>query len=315
MLNVKISKKDFHKYPLLSPLLEIHDTPKSLNFKVKDENILQDFLNKKFNGGDYKILTIVGSRRYSNYGKDIVEYILKGLRGQKIIIVSGLALGIDALAHAGAIKNELKTISFPGSGLGENIIYPATNRNLANQILETENLLISEYEEKSKSQIYYFPERNRLMAAISDAVLIIEASEKSGTLITARLAMEYNKNVGVIPNNILSEGSIGSNKLIRDGAMPILHFTDVLELLQIQQTTESVLSSQDNLKNILESLTEIEKVIFKKILKEGNLDKEILLNKLAKENKIKHTEAIVALMSLEINGLIKEELGEIRIIK
>lgn len=314
MIEVKILKKDFSKYPLLQPLLEIKDTPKNLNFKINNKDILKNFLNKNFNGMDYKVLTIVGSRKYTSYGKDVLEYLLRNIKGEKVIIISGLAIGIDALAHKNALKNNLKTISIPGSGLNEKVLYPAQNRGLAKEILETNNLLVSEYNDLDKGQIYYFPARNRLMAAISDAVLIIEATEKSGTLITARLAMEYGKDVGVIPNNILSLSSVGSNKLIQAGAMPILNVDDIFELLRLEKSDILNNLAEKTLKEIIETLNNTEKKIFQKVLKVGSIEKDILFNELQNE-KINYTEGIVALMSLEVNNLIVEEMGEIRIRK
>lgn len=314
MINIKILKKDFSKYPLLQPLLEIKDTPKNLNFKINNKDILKNFLNKNFNGMDYKVLTIVGSRKYTSYGKDVLEYLLRNIKGEKVIIISGLAIGIDALAHKNALKNNLKTISIPGSGLNEKVLYPAQNRGLAKEILETNNLLVSEYNDLDKGQIYYFPARNRLMAAISDAVLIIEATEKSGTLITARLAMEYGKDVGVIPNNILSLSSVGSNKLIQAGAMPILNVDDIFELLRLEKSDILNNLAEKTLKEIIETLNNTEKKIFQKVLKVGSIEKDILFNELQNE-KINYTEGIVALMSLEVNNLIVEEMGEIRIRK
>lgn len=314
MFNLKISKKDFAKYPLLAPLLEISDIPKSLNFKVNNENILDNFLHKKFNGKDYKVLTIVGSRKNSLYGKDILNSLLESLEGETILIVSGLALGIDAYAHRGALEYKFKTLAIPGSGLGEKIIYPASNRTLARDILEQGNLLISEYEEEVKGEKYFFPARNRLMAAISDAVLIIEASEQSGTLITARLAMEYGKEVGVIPNNILALGSVGSNKLMQAGAMPILEADDILDLLHLENKKSRVLDlSSAEFQEKIESLSETEQILYKLILKAGSLEKNALLEEVSQE--INSTASLVALMSLEIKGLIKEELGEVRLRK
>lgn len=320
--SVKISQKDFHKYSLLSPLLEIRDTPKELYFKFKNEEILNNFLQKSFNKEEYKILTVVGSRRNTNYGKEALDYLLKYLTGQKIIIISGLALGIDSWAHKLALKNNFPTISIPGSGLSSKVLYPASNLELAENILESENIIISEYEEDKKSQMYFFPSRNRIMAAISDAVLIVEAGEKSGTLITARLAMEYGKNVGVIPNNIFAEASLGSNKLIQDGATPVLNEADILEMLRISENNQAILDlnfynekDKENLKNILEKLSDNERNLLQKIILAGNIEKDILLNEIEEEFGTTYTDSLVALMSLEINGFIKEELGEIRIIK
>lgn len=317
----KISKEDFHKYKLLIPLLEIYDIPKELYFKSKNENILNNFLNKEKDKKEYKILTIVGSRKNSNYGKDCVEYFLKLLKDYPIIIVSGLAFGIDTLAHQNALKNNLPTISIPGSGLSFEKLYPIQNINLAKEILEKENIFMSEWEDNVKSELYFFPKRNRIMAAISDAVLIVEAGEKSGTLITARLAMEYGKNVGVIPNNIFSENSIGSNELIKNGATPITKLDDILEMLNITKYGE-----QENIFNNLNinenkidfenlNISENEKIILEIIIREGNIQKEILIQKLELENNLTYTDVVVALMQLEINNFIKEEFGEIRIKK
>ncbi|MEA4910676.1 hypothetical protein SDC9_07838 [bioreactor metagenome] len=318
----KIEKKDFHKYALLSPLLEIRDAPKELYFKFKDEEILNNFLQKTFDGEEYKILTVVGSRRNTNYGKEVLDYLLKYLVGEKIVVVSGLALGIDSWAHKTALKNNFPTISIPGSGLSSAVLYPANNLELAENILENNNLMISEYEEDKKSQMYFFPARNRIMAAISDAVLIVEAGEKSGTLITARLAMEYGKNVGVIPNNIFAEASLGSNKLIQDGATPVLSELDILEMLRISENSQRVLDlnfytkeNEEQLKKLLNKLNKNERNLLQKIIEAGSVEKDILLSEVEEEFGTSYTDSLVALMSLEINGFIKEEMGEIRIIK
>lgn len=322
VFSTKILKEDFSKYKLLSPLLEIHDTPKFLNIKSKNKNVLESILNKNIDGKDYKILTIVGSRKNSAYGREVLEYLLKNLVGENIIVVSGLALGIDTLSHTNALKNNLPTISVPGSGLGRNVLYPSGNINLAEEIIKKDGILLSEFEDDMKSQLYFFPARNRIMAAISDAVLIVEAGEKSGTLITARLAMEYGKNVGVIPNNIFAGGSVGSNELIKSGASPITKIEDILEILNISLDGQGLLDLDFNkkgdiekLKSILDSMNDNERNILEKIIQSGSIEKDILLRELEEEYGLNYTDALVSLMSLEINGFIKEELGEIRIVK
>ncbi len=319
---VKILKKDFYKYALLSPLLEIKDTPKQLFIKYKSKENLDNFLNKNFDGEDYKVLTIVGSRKNTNYGKEVLSYLLKYLTGEKVIIVSGLALGVDSLAHKFSLKNDLPTISIPGSGLSKKVLYPSQNISLAEDLLKAENIFISEYEIDRKSEIYFFPARNRVMAAISDAVLIVEAGEKSGTLITAKLALDYNKDVGVIPNNIFAEGSVGSNKLIKEGATPILNITDLLDFLNINKDVQGVLAlnfnneeEKNKFKNILDTLSEYEKNILQKVLQAGSIEKDILLENLEEEYNMSYTDSLVALMSLEINGFIKEKEGEIGIVR
>ncbi|MEN9338404.1 MAG: hypothetical protein RI945_129 [Candidatus Parcubacteria bacterium] len=320
--SLEISKEDFHKYKLLSPLLEIHDTPKKLFFKSKNKQILESFLSKNINGKDFKVLTIVGSRRNSHYGKDALEYLMRDLKKENIIIVSGLALGTDSLAHTNAIKNNLPTISIPGSGLGERVLYPASNLSLAREIIDTNNIFISEYSPDKKSQLYFFPARNRIMAAISDAVLIVEAGEKSGTLITARLAMEYGKNVGVLPNSIFAEVSRGSNRLMQEGAITVLSSQDILEMLSISKDEQGLLELDfnnkkhtDRLKEVLDSLNHNERRILEKVLQNGSLEKDILLKDLEEEYGLSYTDSLVALMSLEINGFIKEEMGEIRLVR
>ena len=160
------------------------------------------------------------------------------------------------------------------------------------------------------------------MAAISDAVLIIEAGEKSGTLITGRLAMEYGKNVGVIPNNIFAEGSSGSNELIKNGATPVTKVEDILEMLNLSREGNGILDlnfnkKEDNakLKEILDSLSDNERFVLEKIIQSGNVNKEILIKEMEENFDMNYTDSLVSLMSLEINGFIKEELGEIRIVK
>src|SRR3989344_5297892 len=138
-----------------------------------------------------KELFIVGSRKYTTYGKEACEKLIEGLRGYPIVIVSGLALGIDSIAHKKALDVGLTTIAFPGSGLDPKVLYPATNAHLAERIVEAGGAVISEFEPDFRATPWSFPQRNRLMAGISDAVLVIEAEQKSGTLITSRLATEY----------------------------------------------------------------------------------------------------------------------------
>ena len=161
------------------------------------------------------LLCVVGSRKYSAYGHDAIEKIILGLTGYPITIVSGLALGIDTLAHQFALSAGLKTLAWPGSGLNPKVIYPSTNYRLAEKILIEGGCLLSEYEPNQPATLYTFPRRNRLMAGLAKATLIIEAGAKSGTLITARLATEYNRDVLAVPGSIFSPNSYGSNWLIR----------------------------------------------------------------------------------------------------
>ncbi len=178
-----------------------------------------------------KYLAIVGSRKFSSYGKQACEHIIEGLRGYPITIVSGLALGIDSIAHHKAVECGLHCVAVPGSGLAPQTLYPPKNHRLAEKIIENDGCLISEFEPEMPALPWMFPQRNRIMAGLCDAVLIIEAEEKSGTLITARLALDYNREVLTIPHSIFSANGTGSNKLLKDGAHLVTSAKDILEIL------------------------------------------------------------------------------------
>ena len=180
-------------------------------------------------GDDLKFLAVVGSRKHTNYGKDACEKLIAGLKGYPVVIVSGLALGIDSVAHRAALDNGLKTIAIPGSGLDRHAIHPQTNVGLAERILKNGGCLLSEYKPDFRATLWSFPQRNRIMAGLSHAVLVIEEEEKSGTLITARLATDYNRDVLTLPGSIFSKSSNGTNMLLRMGATPIRHSADILE--------------------------------------------------------------------------------------
>lgn len=187
-----------------------------------------------FGAPHHKLITIVGSRLSSEYSRQVVEEICKSLAGQPVSIVSGLARGVDTYAHTFALKYDLHTIAIVGSGLEDRVLYPRSNLKLAHKIIKSGGLLISEYESKYRSQSWMFPARNRIMAGISDLVIIIEAKEKSGTLITARLATDYNRDVMVIPNSIYSNHSKGSNELLKQGAYVYTEPKDIFNLLNLE---------------------------------------------------------------------------------
>jgi DNA processing protein len=245
-------------------------------------------------------LAVVGSRKCTTYGKDAVKKLISGLRGYPIAIVSGLAVGIDALSHEAALDAGLYAVAFPGSGLSEEVFFPTTSWKLAQKIVESGGCLISEFEPDFKAQYYTFPMRNRLVAGISKAALIIEAQEKSGTLITARMALDYNKDVLAVPGNIGSDFSKGTNKLIRSGATPITCSDDILEALGFKTDDEN------KQKSLFEDALPEEKAVLE-ILREPQARDDLL-----RLMKRPTAEANALLSVMEIKGLIKEELGEIR---
>lgn len=282
----QITEINFENFPEL--LKEINDPPKSLRLRGE--------LPKEGN----KLLAIVGSRKYSSYGRDVCEGLIAGLAGYPITIVSGLALGIDSIAHRAALKNGLQTIAIPGSGLSSRAIHPQAHADLADEIVESGGGLLSEYPDDMKSTIWSFPQRNRIMAGMCHATIVIEAQTKSGTLITSRLATEYNREVGAVPGPISSPSSDGPHMLIRLGAALIRHSDDILELLGLKNKNEnqSLIDADD--------LTD-EEQIFIKIL-----ETPITRDELIRKGKMDVSKSNAVLSLLEIKGLIVEELGEVR---
>ena len=205
-------------------LAEIPDPPKVLHMRGSLDRI-----------AGTKLVTVVGSRAYTSYGKSVCESLIKSLAGYPITIVSGLAIGIDSIAHRAALDAGLPTIAFPGSGLDWKALHPKQHRGLAEEILEAGGALISEFKNDTIGAIWTFPRRNRIKAGLSDMVIIIEAEEASGTLITARLGTEYNRIVGAVPGSITSPNSKGTNWLIRLGAVPITSSTDILQELGLAE--------------------------------------------------------------------------------
>lgn len=271
-----------------SQLLEIPQPPKKL------------FLAGELPPPETIFLSVVGSRKYTNYGKDVCESIIEGLSGFPIAIVSGLALGIDSIAHRAAMRAGLATVAVPGSGLHPSVIHPRTHVALAEEIVKKGGALLSEFEPNFQAALWTFPQRNRIMAGLSRAVLIIEAEERSGTLITSRLATEYNRDVYVIPNSIFAQGSRGSNKLLKQGAYPITSAADILNLFGLAQETSAV-SAQT-----LTELSEDEQKIFT-ILSESLPRDEII-----RASGFDISSANTLLSVMEIKGLIIERGGEIR---
>ena len=174
-------------------------------------------------------VAIVGTRRATSYGKDIAFKIAETLAQEGVIIVSGLALGIDSAAHEGALAAGGKTWAVLGSGI-ENI-WPRANLKLAGRILESGGALISEYPPGTKAQFFTFPQRNRIVAGLSKLIIVVEAPEKSGALITARLALEAGREVAVVPGDITRANFLGANRLLREGAHPIAEPQDALYLI------------------------------------------------------------------------------------
>lgn len=176
-------------------------------------------------------VAIVGSRAVSPYGKQITQRLARELAERGIVIVSGLALGVDGIAHAACLEAGGTTVAVLANGL--DMIYPASHTQLAHRILEQGGTIMSEYAAGMPGFKYNFIARNRIVAGLSDALLITEATEKSGTLHTARFAMEQGRDVLAVPGNITSPGSVGTNNLIKTGAVPVTGIDDILFALGV----------------------------------------------------------------------------------
>jgi len=279
--------RELEKDEFPEQLLEIPQPPKKL------------FLAGVLPPTETRLLAVVGSRKCTNYGVDACEKIIEGLAGYPVAIVSGLALGIDSVAHKTALRVGLRTVAIPGSGLSPRVIYPRTNLRLAEEIIENGGALFSEFEPDFRATPWSFPQRNRIMAGLSRAVLIVEAEERSGTLITARLATEYNRDVYVIPNGIFSPASYGSNKLMRQGAFPITSSKDILELF-------GLLSDTAPAQEILFDLSPEEQKIFDLLIEPRDRDE------LLRESGFSVSEASTLFSVMEIKGIIIEKGGAFR---
>lgn len=182
-------------------------------------------------------IAVIGSRKNTQYGKQVTEILVSELTKAGMTIVSGLAIGIDAIAHSVTLDHGGHTIAVLGSGVDRQHVHPRTHFALSEHILQRGGALISEYPPGTMPNTYTFPQRNRIIAGISDAALVIEAGETSGALITAQCALEYGREVFGVPQNITSPTSIGVNRLIALGARPVTRAQDILESFHLNSLT------------------------------------------------------------------------------
>ena len=267
------------KHNFLRPLRLIPDSPKSLWLRGK----LPDVIPRP------KVASIVGSRRCTRYGEAIAYKTAYELAEKGIMIVSGMAYGIDAFAHRGCLDAGGTTIAVLGTPI--DYIYPASNRSLAERILQKGGIL-SEYAPGTQTRNWHFLERNRIVSGLADALLIVEASDHSGTLTTASLALDQGKDVFVVPGDITRPMSVGCNRLISQGAQVFTELNDILSIVAPEKLKHS--SPQ------LEALSEIERSIWQQI-KDGIVDGDEIMENL----KLDVSDFNQAIMSLELKRYIK----------
>lgn len=264
------------KYP--KRLLNMEYGPKVLYYKGK---LKEDKVN----------IGIVGSRRHTDYGRWATSFFTRELSSLGVTTISGLARGIDAICHEETLNSNGRTIAVLGNGI--DIIYPKANRKIYEKI-EKEGLLLSEFYPGTKPTRYNFPKRNRIISALSDSLIIVEAKEKSGSLITANYALEEGKTIYAVPGNINSIFSAGTNKLIQDGAVPLLNIQDILDEYPILE--EQVIEESKEV-----NLSKEEELIYN-LLKEGPIHTDELVYKTGID-----ISSIVSLtIKLELKGLIEE---------
>ncbi len=237
-------------------------------------------------------LAVVGTRRATVYGRQITEEIVADLAQSKITIVSGLAKGIDTVAHHSALEAGGRSIAIFACGL--DIVYPSENANLARRIMQ-QGALISEYPLGTKPRADNFPRRNRIMSGLSLGVLVVEAGETSGALITAHLALEQNREVFAIPGSILSPASSGTNHLIQEGAKLVHNYSDILEELNL-----TAIAHQMGLKEIIPA-SDTESLLLKQLCAEP-----AHIDEVCRSSGLPMPTVSSTLAMMELKGLVKQ---------
>jgi DNA processing protein len=240
-------------------------------------------------------LAVVGTRRATVYGRQVTEEIVSDLARNKITIVSGLAKGIDSIAHRAAIEAGGRTIAVFACGL--DIVYPAENAKLARDVME-HGALISEYPLSTRPKADNFPRRNRIMSGLSLGVLVVEAGESSGALITANQALEQNREVFAVPGSILSPASRGTNHLIQEGAKLVRNYVDVLEELNL-----AIMAQQLEMKELLPA-DDTESLLLKQLSHEPTHIDELCRNSGLAAALVSST-----LTMMELKGMVKHVGG------
>lgn len=247
-----------------------------------------------------RVISIVGTRRASEYGKEACNKIIEGLSDLNILVVSGLAYGIDTNAHKAALKNNLKTVGILGHGLDR--IYPSANKKLAEKMIETGGLL-TDFISKSNPDRENFPKRNRIIAGIADALIVIESAMKGGALITANIANSYNRDVFAVPGKINSYYSEGCNFLIKTNKAALIQSAKDVKYIMLWESITEKTSKQQKL--FVELSAEEELIV--NILRENE---ETSIDYIVLESKFSSSKIASILLNLEFEGVIKSLPGK-----
>ncbi len=256
---------------------------------------------------DYKSIAVVGTRSPTNYGEAVVKTLVSDLASCGVVILSGLAFGIDALAHEACLLVGGRTVAVLGSGIES--ILPKANENLANRIISGGyGVVLSQFEPTVQGLKWNFIKRDRLMAAISDSILVIEAGENSGTSYTVEAALEFGKTVFCVPGSIFSPQSMGTNKYIKEGAIPVTCAQDIFDELGQKliesptdtgfYTDKSVIEAQKA--QMVKTLTQLELKIF-----DALSVYPMSINEVAVKANEAISKVLIVVTELEIKGLVK----------
>jgi DNA processing protein len=275
---MKINRLSPDKHPYLQIISTIAKVPEKLYFVGEIPTTRQPSV------------AVVGTRKPTAYGKEVAHQLAYDLASKGVVIVSGLALGIDAIAHQAALEAQGTTLAVLANGLDS--IYPATNRGLADNIIAHGGALISEYPPTTEARAYRFLERNRIVSGLSDAVIVVEAAIRSGTLATVTHALEQGREVFVVPGNITSPLSAGCNALLKQGAHPVTCAEDILEIIAPHLLSQQTTLSLGN--------TPLETTIIE-LLKSGVRDGDELQVRSASAA----TDFATSITMMEINGTIR----------
>ncbi|MFA5114340.1 MAG: DNA-processing protein DprA [Candidatus Margulisiibacteriota bacterium] len=292
-LNARAITLDDRAYP--QQLKNIHDPPPIL------------YVKGRLMESDRKALAIVGTRRPTRYGLEMAERFAGQLAGLGITIVSGLALGIDSAAHRGALKAGGRTIAVLGSGIDQ--VYPASNRELANEI-EKHGALVTEFPVGQKPDTWTFPQRNRIISGLSLGVIMVEGHYDSGAMITAKEALDQGREVFAVPGNISLEQSKGPHWLIKQGAKLVEDIQDVLDELNIQLPTSNIQTKQQiSNDNNIQALSPEEKKIMACLSFEPKH-----LDAIALESELPVQQSSSLIMMLELKKVVRQLPGKLFIL-
>ena len=254
-----------------------------------------------FNFNNEKVLAIVGTRKATEYGREAIEQLMPGIAKHKPLIVSGLAYGIDIYAHRNALRQALPTVGVLASGL--NIIYPAVHKDTALQMLENGGL-ISENRLDTKPDYHKFPERNRIIAGIADATLVVEAANKGGALITASFAQSFKRKLFAVPGNINNPYAEGCNELLKSGkAQMVTSVADIESILDWKTDGTPVKKEAETDRD----LTSDENTVVELLAKHNN---EMIIDELSWKSQLPVNKLASLLLHLEFKGYIKSLPGK-----